>query len=55
MQYAHNVVAARGGKFPMANKLLADDLTAIGILRELTDNKRDRMFVFSEYLVLFQE
>ena len=54
VQYARDVVAAMGGSPTSVNKLLAD-LTAMGILRELTGYKRNRMFVFSEYLALFQE
>jgi len=54
VQYARDVVAALGASPTSTNKLLAD-LETMGILRELTGYKRNRMFVFSEYLALFQE
>lgn len=54
VQHAREVVQAMGGSPTSTNKLLAD-LTGLGILRETTGYKRNRMFVFSEYLALFQE
>ena len=54
VQPARDVVAALGASPTATNKLLAD-LETMGILRELTGYKRNRMFVFSEYLALFQE
>jgi len=54
VQYARDVVAALNASPTATNKLLAD-LETMGILRELTGYKRNRMFVFSEYLAMFQE
>jgi len=54
VQHARNVVAAMGGSPTSTNKLLAD-LTELGILREMTGFKRNRIFVFSEYLALFDQ
>lgn len=53
VQYARDVVAAMGGSPTSVNKLLTD-LEGLGILRETTGYKRNLMFVFSEYLALFQ-
>lgn len=53
VKQARDVVQAMGGSPTSTNKLLAD-LTSLGILREITGYKRNRMFVFTEYLALFQ-
>ncbi|MEJ7662870.1 MAG: hypothetical protein WKG07_26600 [Hymenobacter sp.] len=53
VQSARDVAQALTGSSTTINKLLTD-LETQGILREATGYKRNRMFVFSEYLALFQ-
>ncbi|MEJ7662183.1 MAG: Fic family protein [Hymenobacter sp.] len=53
VQSARDVVQALGGSPTSTNKLLAD-LENLGILRETTGYKRNRLFVFKEYLALFE-
>jgi len=53
VQSARDVAQALGGSATSTNKLLAD-LENLGILRESTGYKRNRMFVFTEYLALFE-
>ena len=50
---ARDAVQAIGGSPTSTNKLLAD-LESLGILREATGYKRNRLFVFTEYLALFE-
>jgi len=38
---------------PTANSLI-EDFTRLGILKEVTGSKRNRLFVFSDYMNLFQ-
>ncbi len=54
VQSARDVSQGLAGSSTTINKLLTD-LEALGILREITGYKRNRMFVFTEYLALFQE
>ncbi len=53
VQYSRDVVQLMGGSATSTNKLLAD-LENLGILREATGYKRNRLFVFTEYLALFE-
>jgi hypothetical protein len=53
VQSARDVAQALGGSATSVNKLLAD-LESLCILLESTGYKRNRMFVFTEYLALFE-
>ncbi|AMJ67545.1 Fic family protein [Hymenobacter sp. PAMC 26628] len=54
VQYARDVVQAMDGAPTTTQKLLTD-LEGLGILREATGFKRNRIFVFTEYLALFEK